>query len=425
MKPNVLYLSFCIIAFISFRATAQQFDPLVINDTTTVPVLEETPSFHHYNFQNKQRLDALENLVPLTYTESVQKYIDIYSTRKDQFGKMLGLSSYYFPIFEEALEAYNIPKEIKYLSIIESNLNPHAVSRVGATGIWQFMFGTAKGYGLQMDNYVDERKDPVKASYAAAAYFRDAYESLGDWLLAIAAYNCGRGNVDRAIAKAGSRDFWEIRPFLPLETRNYVPAFIAAIYVMNHADQHQINAQRSEMVMDTDVLTVNSFVSLPLLAQALGIDEALLCRMNPSFKRKIVNGTVDKPKHVIMPRQTNGDFAMVYEVLNNSSAADHPTVMLAANDDRRLSKPGKHTSKSVKYHRVSAGQNLSVIANRYDINVQDIKAWNKLKSGVLVPGQRLIVSKQAAISSTSGQKVSKQYISYKGKALSNTQSDKI
>lgn len=143
----------------------------------------------------------------------MQNYIDIYAGRKDMMGKMIGLSSYYFPIFEKALKSYNIPEEIKYLPIIESSMNPHAVSRVGATGLWQFMFATAKGYGLNMDNFVDERKDPIQASYAAAAYFRDAYEELGDWLLAIAAYNCGMGNVNRAIAKADSRDFGKSEGF--------------------------------------------------------------------------------------------------------------------------------------------------------------------------------------------------------------------
>ena len=159
---------------------------------------------------------------------------------------MLGLSDYYFPIFEKALKANDIPEEIKYLPIIESSMNPQAVSRVGATGLWQFMFATAKGYGLKMDSFVDERKDPIQASYAAAAYFRDAYAELGDWLLAIAAYNCGRGNVDRAIKKANSRDFWDIRPFLPMETRNYVPAFIAAVYVMNFSKAHDIEREDSE-----------------------------------------------------------------------------------------------------------------------------------------------------------------------------------
>ncbi|MGV3546483.1 MAG: lytic transglycosylase domain-containing protein, partial [Pedobacter sp.] len=202
-----------------------------LTDTVAVPIIEQ-PLLFGQNLLYKLRLDSIQQTVPLDYNEYVQTYIDIYTKRKAMYGDMLGLSSYYFPIFEKALKTYNIPTEIKYLSIVESSLNPHAVSRVGATGLWQFMFGTAKAYGLNMDNFVDERKDPIQASYAAAAYFRDAYEELGDWLLAIAAYNCGKGNVNRAIMKAGSRNFWDIRKFLPKETSNYVPAFIAAVYVM-------------------------------------------------------------------------------------------------------------------------------------------------------------------------------------------------
>ncbi|MET3112989.1 membrane-bound lytic murein transglycosylase D [Pedobacter sp. CG_S7] len=426
MKTSVCLLTCCIIAFLSFKVKAQQLDPLLINDTTIVPILEETPSFANYNFLYKERLDSLQQRVPLTYNESVQKYIAIYSSRKDQMGKMLGLSDYYFPIFEQALRSLNIPEEIKYLPIIESSMNPHAVSRVGATGMWQFMFSTAKGYGLNMDKYVDERKDPIEASYAAAAYFRDAYAELGDWLLAIAAYNCGRGNVDRAIKKAGSRDFWEIRPFLPLETRNYVPAFIAAIYVMNFSKAHQINRQPSVLSRTTDTIQVGRFVSLPLLAEALGMEEALLCGLNPSYKKKLVNGSAASPKRIIMPRVSVGNYAMVYDVLNNIDHDSPAKVVLASNDDSRLkSKRLTQAKMPVKYHRVSQGQNLSVIAEKYNVEVQDLKVWNKLKDSNLIPGQRLIVSKTGFAATTVGTKPAKEYISYKAEAGSNSASGKI
>src|SRR5215217_1347614 len=271
MNKKVLFVSWCILALSSIAAVArQQIFPLT--DTIAVPEVVEVPKFSSYNFIYKNRLDSIQKTVPLTYNQYVQDYIDIYTGRKEMMGKMLGLSDYYFPIFAQALKSYNIPDEIKYLPIIESSMNPHAVSRVGATGLWQFMFGTARGYGLNMDNFVDERKDPIQASYAAAAYFRDAYEELGDWLLAIAAYNCGKGNVNRAIAKAGSRDFWEIRRFLPMETRNYVPAFIAAVYVMNCPSNHQIKSQKSSFIKNTDIIQVNRFVSLASLAEALNID---------------------------------------------------------------------------------------------------------------------------------------------------------
>jgi membrane-bound lytic murein transglycosylase D len=428
MKTSVSLLTCCIIALISFRAKAQQFDPLIINDTTTVPmVLEETASFENYNFVYKQRLDSLQGEIPLPYNEYVQKYIEIYSNRKDQMGKMLGLSEYYFPIFEKALKARDIPDEIKYLPIIESSMNPKAVSRVGATGLWQFMFATARGYGLKMDNYVDQRKDPIDASYAAAAYFRDAYAELGDWLLAIAAYNCGRGNVDRAIKKANSRDFWDIRPFLPMETRNYVPAFIAAVYVMNFSKSHAIEKQDSEMAMATDTVHVDRFVSLPVLAKALDVEEALLLSLNPSYKKKVVNGSSASPKRIVMPDVTLENYTMVFNVLNKIEPEGNSSVMLASNAVGRL-KEENHARAvtAVKYHRVSKGQSLSMIADRYNVEVQDLKVWNKLKGSQLMPGQRLIVSKrQVPGKPETPAKPTKEYISYKAEGETQRVSGKI
>jgi membrane-bound lytic murein transglycosylase D len=404
----------------SIPASPFAFPNTFETDTTAVPLVDESLAFYNYNFTNKKRLDSIRNVIPMDYNEYVQKYIDVYTGRKNMMGKMLGLSSYYFPIFEKALKAYNIPDELKYLPIIESSMNPHAVSRVGATGLWQFMFTTAKGYGLNMDNFVDERKDPVQASFAAAAYFRDAYESLGDWLLAIAAYNCGAGNVNRAIQKANSRDFWEIRPYLPQETRNYVPAFIAAVYVMNYAKNHQIMAQKSPFSLKTDTVQVNRFVSLTALSEALELETDALFVLNPSYKKKIVNGTDESPKRIIMPAAQLENFARIYDVLNNLPVDVDTRVYLASNDDKRLRNKSKHGSSRSSapvhstYHRVQRGQNLSTIAAKYRVEVQDLKAWNNLKGSTLVPGQRLIVSSKAQTPKAAPAK-SKTYISYKPK----------
>ncbi|WP_293787057.1 lytic transglycosylase domain-containing protein [uncultured Pedobacter sp.] len=361
-------------------------------DTVAVPVVSENPLSMGQNFIYKLRLDSITKTVPLPYNEYVQQYIDIYARRKDMFGKMIGLSSYYFPIFDKALKDYHIPQEIKYLTIVESQMNPHAISRVGATGIWQFMFGTGKAYGLKMDNFVDERKDPIQASYAAAAYFRDAFEELGDWLLAIAAYNCGKGNVNRAIDKAGSRDFWVIRQFLPKETRNYVPAFIAAVYVMNYSHKHQITAQASNMFLKTDTVQTNRFVSLATLAKVLNIEESAMMALNPSYKKKIVNGTDDEPKRIVMPKLRDIDYAGIYEVLNNQELDVDMKVVAARTDDVRDLRKQKNksvTASALVYHRVASGQSLTTIADKFGVEVQDLRVWNGLKSKTLVPGQRL------------------------------------
>ncbi|AZI24593.1 LysM peptidoglycan-binding domain-containing protein [Pedobacter sp. G11] len=374
---------------------AKKQNNIFINtDTIAVPLIYENPLMMGQNYIYKLRLDSIVKTVPLPYNEYVQQYIDIYAKRKDMFGKMMGLSNYYFPIFEKALNDFHIPQEIKYLTIVESQMNPHAISRVGATGIWQFMFGTGKAYGLKMDNFVDERKDPIQASYAAAQYFRDAYEELGDWLLAIAAYNCGKGNVTRAMIKANSRDFWEIRQFLPKETRNYVPAFIAAVYVMNYSKHHQITSQACNMFLKTDTVQTSRFVSLTSLAQALNVDETALFALNPAYKKKIVNGTEDEPKRIVMPKLKDIDYANVYEVLYNTDLDVSMQVIQASTDDvrdlrKKAVKP--FSSSTVVYHKVTSGQNLTAVANKYGVEVQDLRVWNGLKSKTIVPGQKLKV----------------------------------
>lgn len=368
-------------------------------DTVAVPLINQ-PMLFGQNLLYRLRLDSIKQTVPLDYNEYVQSYIDIYVKRKNMYADMLGLSSYYFPIFEKALKSYNIPTEIKYLSIVESSLNPHAVSRVGATGLWQFMFGTAKAYGLNMDNFVDERKDPIQASYAAAAYFKDAYEELGDWLLAIAAYNCGKGNVNRAIDKAGSRDFWEIRRFLPAETRNYVPAFIAAVYVMKYAKTHQIQAKATPFVFKTDTIQVRNFVALSDVANAINHTEETLFALNPSYKKKIVNGTEVSPKRVVIPSPEHQYYERLFEVLNNDVDTNKEIILASTDDARELRKKAqpKKTEKSsgILVHKVLPGQNLTIIANKYGVEVQDLKVWNKLNALTIVPGQKLKIYKDGA-----------------------------
>jgi membrane-bound lytic murein transglycosylase D len=380
-------------------------------DTISMPVLDK-PMFFNQSLLYKLRLDSIQKTIPLAYNEYVQEYINIYSGRKEQFGKMLGLSNYYFPIFEKALKAYSIPDEIKYLPIIESNMNPHAISRVGATGMWQFMFATAKGYHLVMDNFVDERKDPIQASYAAAAYFRDAYAELGDWTLAIAAYNCGKGNVTRAIAKAGSRDFWAIRDYLPKETRNYVPAFIAAIYTMNYAKKHDIVAAESLFGHQTDTVQVNHFVGLTDLAKAINYNEEVLISLNPSFKKKIVNGTVDLPKRVILPKVDLNNYAALYDLISNDAQEGQKVVFVSADDVRELKKKSIATS-DVRVHKVAKGENLSSIADKYVVEVQDLKVWNKLPKNTVVPGQKLKIYTKESDSKPSVAQT--EFVSYKVK----------
>lgn len=429
MRKTVLILLISLVYSSLSKVSAQQIskkdslskilDKAFLADTNAVPLIEIPIAFNQ-NMLYKIRLDSIKKTVPLPYNEYVQEYIDIFSNRKTQYGKMIGLGAYYFPIFEKALASYEIPAEIKYLPIVESKMDPQAVSRVGATGMWQFMFGTAKAYGLNMNNFVDERKDPIQASYAAAAYFRDAYEELGDWLLAIAAYNCGKGNVERAIAKAGSRDFWDIRPYLPKETRNYVPAFIATVYVMNYADRHQINPASAPYSFKTDTIHVNKYVDLKDLAKAIHYEENVLFGLNPSFKKKIVNGTADSYKRVVLPKIELADYAAVFEILNNDAAVERDVILASTDDVRELRKkivlsaPQKLPEKYI-YHKVSPGQNLSTIANKYHVEVQDLKVWNKLPSLTIIPGQKLKIYSEGNESKLSI-KPKAEFVTYKVKS---------
>ncbi|SKB79876.1 membrane-bound lytic murein transglycosylase D [Daejeonella lutea] len=346
------------------------------------------PSLSAQNLTFKRRLDSLEKSVPLNYNEYVQSYIDIYLSRGEQMGKMLGLSKYYFPIFEKALKEAGLPDEIKFVTVIESALNPHAVSRSGAVGPWQFMYTTAKGYGLVMDNYVDERKDPVKASYAAAHYFVDAYKRIGDWLLTIAAFNCGTGAVTRAIEKSGGiADFWKVRSFLPRETQNYVPAFIATVYAMNYYRSHGIQSKAADFNVLTDVIEVNRHVSIASIAKAADFDLKELLLLNPSYKKQIINGSIQSPKSLVIPGVNNNAFASLYDVLNGGTNTN-ASVIAASMKEAFAELP----KTNPVYHRVLPGQTLTSIANKYGAEVQDLKVWNRLKTSTLVPGQNIRVS---------------------------------
>ncbi len=338
----------------------------------------------------KQSLEIIQDKVPLSYNEYVQKFIDTYTTtQKARFAKVLGLAKYYFPIYDKVLKDRNVPEELKYISVIESSLNPNAVSRVGATGLWQFMYDTGKIYGLKIDDWVDERKDPVKSCNAAASYLLDSYFLYDDWLLAIASYNCGRNNIKWAIQKAGGKkDFWSIRDYLPVETRNYVPAFIATAYVMNNYWKHNINPSDPDFHINTDVITVNSTVSLNDIARAANIDPEELNVLNASYKKQIINGSSESPKAVVIPVTTKLSYNTLYEVLNLNKEAG-PKLINASYQN--------NGTESIN-HKVKKGETILTIANQYGIEVQDIKVWNKLKTTAIVPGQILKIFPVKALS---------------------------
>jgi membrane-bound lytic murein transglycosylase D len=363
--------------------TVKQNSPGNYGDTVLVPIIDKPAPLTSQGRIFKRRLDSIKKDVPMDYNEYVQGYIDLYAHNRDEMGRVLGLSKYYFPIYEKAFHDAGIPDEIKYLSVVESKLDPFAVSRVGATGPWQFMFTTAKLYGLNMDDYVDDRRDPIQASYAAAAYLKDAYQEFGDWLLAIASYNCGKSNVEHAIERAGSSDFWVIRQYLPVETRGYVPAFIAVTYVMNYYSKCNIIPQACDFSSKTDTVLVNKYVSLSTISQALNIDIRQLTTLNPAYKKQIVNGTARAPRRLVIPQIGKAKYNALYDALNNTkmTVTTPQAVYVSYNENTPEEMP--------QFHIVKRGETLSDIADTYGIELQDLKVWNHLHSNKAVVGQKL------------------------------------
>ena len=283
------------------------------------------------------RLRRMPTVMEMGYNDIVQRFIDRYMARlRHSVSYMLGATNFYVPIFEEALEAYQVPLELKYLPVIESALNPRAVSRVGATGLWQFMLGTGKQYGLEVNSLVDERRDPVRSSYAAARYLRDLYRIFGDWNLVIAAYNCGPGNINKAIHRSGGeKDYWRLYPYLPAETRGYVPAFIAANYAMTYYCEHGICPMSTKLPLETDTVVVNRDVHLEQIAKVLDLDIEMLRSLNPQYRRDIVPGNTKKYA-IRLPMADTGRFIDMQDSIYSYRASELLTkrAVVDVNDDQ-------------------------------------------------------------------------------------------
>lgn len=394
-------------------SSEMQFDGLLLKDSPIMRAIDsasyvkfyrkqyftiDTTGMHDYSFAPgeiptypdsvyEQRIEYLNIETPfeLTYNQEVKKYIEVYAMKKRELtAKMLGLSEIYFPMFEEALDRFNIPLEIKYLAIVESALNPAAGSSAGAKGLWQFMYGTGKVYGLQVTSLVDDRYDPLKSTIAACEHLQDLYDIYGDWSLALAAYNSGAGNVNRALRRAGgTKNYWAVWPFLPRETRGYVPAFIAVNYVMNYSKEHNIYPMRPGMFyFDIDTVTVEKVLHFDQLNEMLGIPMDELKFLNPQFKMEIIpsNGK----KYIIrLPRQYVADF------LNNEEALYAYKTKSGIERDKLL--VAVKEAKNRNIHIVRSGENLGSIAKKYHVYVNQLKRWNGLRSNTIYPGQKLMV----------------------------------
>ncbi|MDQ3051321.1 MAG: transglycosylase SLT domain-containing protein [Bacteroidota bacterium] len=345
----------------------------------------------------RQRMSQLYSPIPLEYNDEVKKYIELYAYRKRELtSRMMGLSQLYFPLFEEILDQEGLPLEFKYLSIVESALNPVAVSRMGATGLWQFMYNTGKLYKLEINSFYDERRDPVKSTYAACQYFKDMYAIYGDWLLVIASYNCGPGNVNKAIKRAGgNKNFWEIAKFLPAETRGYVPAFVAVTYLMNHTDEHQIfPVMPAYNYFEVDTVSIDRGITLRKIADAIDLPIEVVTYLNPLYKKGVIPDTKE-PNYLRLPSAKLAAYLAAETTLFDPLVVPVPSataepLFVSTNSGENETGAFKYESKKVKkIYTVRSGENLSVISKKLSCTVNELKTWNKLRSNLLMKGQRL------------------------------------
>ena len=409
---NLLFITLFILSG-TICAQTQTADPTTIKETTDFPetMLADMDSLY-WDWQSKNflsidencvmttenpsisdsiyidRLSRIPSIIEMPFNEIVKKHIEAYTTRlRNKVSFILAAANFYMPLFEEALDTYDLPLELKYLPIIESALNPTALSRQRASGLWQFMLKTGKIYGLENNSLVDERRDPIKSTWAAARYLKDLYNIYKDWNLVLAAYNCGPGNVNKAIRRAGgATDYWEIYPFLPKETRGYVPGFIAANYVMNYYCEHGICPMETQLPETSDTIHIHKDLNLNQVAGVCNIDIEQLRSLNPQYKKDIVPGN-SKPYILRLPNNTANQFIelqdSIYAYKANQYLTKRKTVAVNENST------GKGNTGNATYHKICQGDNLGKIAAKYGTTVNQLRKLNNLKGNNITAGKTL------------------------------------
>ena len=342
-----------------------------------------------------QRLQSMQSAVSLSFNNTVKSFITMYTVRKPKLvAVMLGLGNYYFPMFEEALAKYDLPMELKYLPIIESALNPGANSVASAVGLWQFMYSTGKMYKLEISTFVDERRDPLKATDAAARYLRDLYNIYQDWHLVIAAYNCGPGNVNKAIKRSGdAKDYWKIYYRLPKETRGYVPAFIAANYVMNFYQSHNILPKSPDFPIITDTLMVNDYLHFNQISEIIGIPVEQIRCLNPQYRRDIIPASKDKSYSLVLPQDQISAYLENETIIHDHRRTEFFPNNQIINPQNNFAShgPGDIKGRDKVIYTVKSGDNLGLIAAWFRVRSSDLKYWNNIHKNFIKAGQKLAV----------------------------------
>ena len=354
-----------------------------------------------------RRLADMNSFISLPFNDNVKNYIILYSEKmKERMGRILGLSQYYFPVFEDILSKYSLPLELKYMAIVESMLNPTATSRAGAKGIWQFMYATGRSYGLEITSYVDERMDVEKSMDAAARYLADAYRIFGDWALAMSSYNCGAGNVSKAIRRAGgSMDYWDIYPYLPRETRGYVPAFVGVMYAMTYHQEYGIEPQDVGMPAATDTFEIRKNLHFRQISDVVGVPIEEIETLNPQYFNNIIPG--DNHSYILrLPSSWTGAFLAAEP---DSLYGYKRDSLLSSRVIRDVQNSGSKAAQGRIAYRVRSGDYLGKIAGRYGVSVSQLKRWNNLRSSNIRAGQTLYIygaSPKAATAAVASQQSS-------------------
>lgn len=365
---------------------ALENNPWVLNDDTT--------GIQYADSIYIKRIARINSVVKLSYNNIIRNHIHVYTIKKrPQFKVMLGLKDYYFPMIEDVFDYYGLPAELKYMAVIESALNPNAVNRrSGATGMWQFMYSTGRSYGLTINSIVDERRDPVKATHAAARYLGDLYGIYKDWMLVIAAYNCGPGNVNKAIRRSGNRkDYWEIYYRLPRETRGYIPQFIAAAYAINYYADHNIQPIPVNFPLATDTIMLDNDIHLNQISEVLGISHGELRALNPQYRTGLVPGST-KPSSLTLPLNHLGDFIDLNDTIRNYKPEIYlDRATLIADPSRSTFVPPDVKGKTKLLYTVKEGDNLGYISEWYRVGLSDIRYWNNIYRNTIRIGQQIVV----------------------------------
>ena len=377
-NPIVASFDSLLLSNLSFSDALFSYDSAI--EVSTPPVFSDSVY--------EARIQHLDTKTPidLVYNAYVKQYINVYTKqRRQQMSRMMGLAGYYFPVFEEILDQFNLPLELKYLALVESALNPKAKSWAGATGLWQFMYNTGKEYNLRVSSYVDERMDPFRATIAACEFFKKSYSVYGDWSLVLASYNSGRGNVNKAIRRSGGKkNYWQIRRFLPKETRSYVPAFIAVCYAMNYASDHKISSEKPRVLFrEVDTIEVKHQIDFEYLSSSLDISLDELEFLNPAYKINVIPKVDGRTYHLVLPIDKMGVF-----VANEKEIYAH---FIKLDAEKRKNYPKYSEQDERVVHRVKSGEYLGKIARRYGCSVKKIQQWNNLKNDNIRVGQRLVL----------------------------------